>query len=155
MEAVLAGKKGRSGRPTKYTKKIAEEICNRLAEGETLNSVCRDDQMPSPSAVRGWVLDDQQGFSVHYARARELGYQAMADDLVEITDDARNDWMARPGNNTPGYELNGEHVQRSRLRVDTRKWLLSKALPKVYGDKVDVNHSGEMNVNIGKDDGEL
>jgi hypothetical protein len=72
----------------------------------------------------------------------------MADELIDIADDGRNDWMARPGNATIGYELNGEHVQRSRLRSDTRKWLLSKCLPKVYGDKINADVSVDGGVTI-------
>ena len=57
---------------------------------------------------------------------------AMADETLEISDDGTNDWMK----DNEGYKVNGEHVARSRLRVDTRKWLLSKALPKIFGDKL-------------------
>jgi hypothetical protein len=62
----------------------------------------------------------------------------MADEMLEVADDGTNDWMLRRGSDEEDdlYQLNGEHLQRSRLRVDTRKWLLSKALPKVYGDKL-------------------
>jgi len=68
---------------------------------------------------------------------------AMADELLEVADDGKNDWMERQGEDDQKlYVLNGEHVQRSRIRVDTRKWLLSKALPKVYGDKLTQEHTG-------------
>ena len=131
-----------SGRPTSFTQELANEICRRLADGLTLREVCRAEGMPSESTVRAWALEDREGFSTQYARAREIGYQSMADELVEIADDGSNDWMERNGEEAVGYQVNGEHVQRSRLRLDTRKWLLSKALPKVYGDKqqVDMRH---------------
>jgi hypothetical protein len=100
--------------------------------------------MPWESTVRGWALDDREGFSAQYTRAREIGYLAMADELLEVSDDGRNDWLERSDDNGgTSYQLNGEHVQRSRLRVDTRKWLLSKALPKVFGDKVTQEHVGD------------
>lgn len=67
----------------------------------------------------------------------------MADELLEVADDARNDWMERHGEEDAGWVVNGEHIQRSRLRVDTRKWMLSKALPKVFGDKVTQEHIGD------------
>jgi hypothetical protein len=97
--------------------------------------------MPPESTVRLWALDDREGFAAQYARAREIGYHAMADDLIEIADDGRNDWMDRNADGNDGWTANGEHLQRSRLRVDTRKWMLSKALPKVYGDKLDMTHA--------------
>ena len=74
--------------------------------------------MPDERTVRSWAADSDHPFSPQYARARETGYAGLADDLVEIADDKLGD------------------PARDRLRVDTRKWLLSKALPKVYGDKL-------------------
>lgn len=131
------------GRPCTYSAEIAEEICRRLAEGATLREVCRDEGMPPESTVRLWALDDRDGFAAQYARAREIGYFSMADELLEVADDARNDWMERNGEEDAGWQANGEHIQRSRLRVDTRKWMLSKALPKVFGDKVTQEHVGD------------
>lgn len=122
------------GRPLTFTSGIAAAICERLASGETLRAVCRDDAFPGESTVRGWVVDNVEGFAAQYTRAREIGYLTMADELLDVADDGTNDWMARSGP-SPGWEINGEHVSRSRLRLDTRKWLLSKALPKIYGDK--------------------
>lgn len=129
------------GRPSEYTQEIAQRICDELARGMTLREVCRADDMPHESTVRAWALRDYQGFFTQYSAAREIGYHAMADELLEVADDGRNDWMERNGDDGAGWQANGEHLQRSRLRVDTRKWLLSKALPKVYGDKV--IHGGE------------
>ena len=124
------------GRPSIYTQEIADKICEQLAAGKTLREVCRQEGMPDESAVRKWVLENREGFSPQYAQAREIGYQAMADELLEIADDGQNDWMERNGQDDEGWQANGEHLQRSRLRVDTRKWLLAKALPKVYGDRL-------------------
>jgi hypothetical protein len=105
--------------PVPYSEEIGDIICDRLRDGETLNSICKSEGMPSESAVRLWASDDTP-FAAKYARARELGYQKMADDLVDIADEAGD-------------------PNRNRLRVDTRKWLLSKALPKIYGDKLEVD----------------
>lgn len=126
------------GRPSLYTPEIAAEICTRLADGETLRSICRADHMPDERTVRGWALDAKSEFFPHYKKARLLGYHGMADDLVDIADDGTNDYVERERQDgTKHVVFDGEHVQRSRLRVDTRKWLLSKALPKVYGDKLE------------------
>lgn len=135
-------------RTTTFTQEVADEICAQLAEGKSLREVCRQGHLPSESTVRTWALDDRDGFSAQYARAREIGYHAMADELLEIADDGRNDWMEREDGENAGYDANGEHLARSRLRVDTRKWMLSKALPKVYGDKLDVNHGGGLTVTV-------
>ena len=89
--------------------------------------------MPPESTVRKWALEDRDGFSAQYATAREIGYQSMADELLDIADDSSGDVQSDEDGNK---KFNGEFASRSRLRVDTRKWLLSKALPKVYGDKI-------------------
>jgi hypothetical protein len=86
------------------------------------------------------VNDDREGFASKYARAREIQAHAIADELLEIADDGRNDWLER--NEGIGPELNSENIQRSRVRIDTRKWLLSKMLPRIYGDKSEVVMTG-------------
>lgn len=147
------------GRPSLFTAEIAAQICQRLSDGRTLRDVCRDGDMPHESTVRLWATEDREGFSTQYARAREVGYLAMADETLEIADDGSNDWMERKEEDKGSFVLNGEHVQRSRLRVDTRKWLLSKALPKVFGDKVSHEHGGTdggaIKVIISQDDDAL
>ncbi len=132
--------------PHAYTVEIAQEILERLAAGESLRAICRDVHMPSRSSVSLWVVNDVEGFADQYARARELGLEEMAESLTEISDDGTNDWVDDNDPDNPGYKLNGEHVQRSKLRVDTRKWILSKLAPKKYGDKQDINLSGQVDV---------
>ena len=133
---------GKQGRPTTYTPEIGREICERMADGESLRAICRDAHMPGESTVRGWVLDgkeaedERHGFSAQYARAEQLRAMRWADEIVDIADDGRNDFTQREGDG--GEVSNHEHINRSRLRVDSRKWLLSKVLPKVYGDKMKV-----------------
>lgn len=133
------------GRPSIYSEELASRICERLAFGETLRAICRDDDMPNEATVRTWAMDAENPFSTQYARAREIGYHGMADEIREISDDGSNDWMERNDGENAGYQANGEHIQRSRLRVDSRKWLLSKALPKIYGERQ--THEVELSAN--------
>jgi hypothetical protein len=129
-----------------YTEAIAAEICQRIAEGETLNQVCRDAHMPARPTVVSWVLADKKGFADRYARAREIQFETWADEVSEIADDGVNDWVEREtetGRNIKEY--NGDHVQRSRLRVDSRKWLLAKLKPERYGDSLKL--TGELDIN--------
>jgi hypothetical protein len=128
------------GGQTVYTQEAADEICRRLAEGETLRQVCRSEHLPGESTVRNWVADDREGFSAQYARAREAGYVRMAEELLEIADDGSNDWMERENSDGSSVTVvDHEHIQRSRLRVETRKWILAKALPKIYGEKIQID----------------
>lgn len=133
-----------------YTPALADEICARHADGETLNEICRDEHMPSSSAVRRWVIDDIDGFAARYARARDLLLEHWADESIGIADDGRNDWMERHGKEDKGWQANGEHIQRSRLRIDQRKWLLSKLKPERYGDSLKL--TGELDLNTKTDE---
>lgn len=135
--------KKKMGRPTKYTKKLGDNMCFRLASGESLNSICRDEKMPHKVTVMRWLLSESdvyKDFRNQYAFARQIQYELMADELMDIADDGTNDWMEkfdRDGEKI-GWILNGEHVQRSKLRTETRKWFMSKCLPK-FKDKPDQN----------------
>jgi hypothetical protein len=127
--------------PSSYTAYVADFILEKLAEGVSLREICREHEItPDESTVRKWALDDVQGFAARYTRAREIGYHSMADEIFDIADDGRNDWMDRHNERTGQTDQvpNQEHMNRSRLRVDTRKWFLSKVLPKIYGDKIAV-----------------
>ncbi len=134
------GKPKAIGRPSRYSPAIARAICKLLAQGWPLTQICRQPGFPNYSTVTNWALDDREGFYQQYARAREIGYQRMADEIVEISDDGRNDWEERETRGGSYIALNKEATERSKLRVDSRKWLMSKALPKIYGDKLDVKH---------------
>jgi hypothetical protein len=126
-----------TGRPTIFTKKLGYNICKRIAEGESVRAIVRDKEMPSASSIFRWLLDeDKKEFWEQYEKARNIQAELMFEELLEIADDGFNDWMERENSDGTTYEvLNHEVVQRSRLRVDTRKWYLSKVLPKKFGDK--------------------
>ena len=137
-----------AGRPTTYTEELATRILEEVAGGKSLREVCKSDEYPSRSTVNLWVLKGSGGddvyakFSAQYAQAQAIRAYDLFDELFEIADDASNDWMVRTNKDgSEGYQLNGEHVQRSRLRVDTRKWALSKMIPKEFADKVQQDHT--------------
>lgn len=134
------------GRPTIFNEKMALEICTRIASGESLKRICEDDAMPSRDTVHVWLLDGKhKEFSDSYEKACNTRAENMFDELVEIADDGSNDYMeVERQDGSVSEVVNTEHIQRSRLRVDTRKWYLSKVLPKKYGEKVDVTSGGEQ-----------
>lgn len=124
------------GRPTKYSQDLADEICSQLADGKSLRSVCLADDMPDKRTIFRW-LRTKQDFCHQYERAKAESADALTDEMLDIADDGSNDWMKRHGKDNEEYwVVNGEHVQRSRLRLDTRKWIASKLKPKKYGDKI-------------------
>jgi len=112
------------GRPSKYTDALALTICKRIAEGESLRKICVDAAMPTKSTVLKWALTNDE-FSDHYAKARGVQADVLFDGLMDLADEA-----------TPA------DYQVKRLQVDTRKWSLSKMLPKKYGDKQAVEVTG-------------
>lgn len=105
--------------------------------GQSLRDICGKSGMPDKSTVFRWLAINEK-FRDQYARAREIQQEHHAEELLDIADDGRNDWMASNDEENLGYKLNGEHIQRSRLRVDARKWLMSKLAPKRYGDKTQI-----------------
>lgn len=130
------------GRPSDFSPEIANEICERLIGGESLRGICLDDHLPDARTVHRWLVVNDE-FRQQYAHAREVQAETLFDDILEIADDARNDWMERRGEDDAGWVANGENLQRSRLRVDARKWMASKLAPKKYGDKVALTGGAE------------
>lgn len=141
MKATSTPARKKTGRPSKLSPELTEEICRRIASGQSLRGVCLADDMPDVRTAMRWACDNEE-FRHQYARACSERADAMAEELLEIADDGRNDFMEREDPDNPGYTFNGEHVQRSKLRVDARKWLLAKMAPKKYGDKIQTEVSG-------------
>jgi hypothetical protein len=112
----------RPGPPAAYSDEIGERLCADLAHGMTLREVCRQVGMPAPTTVIGWALDEKHPFYGKYEQARLIGYTIMADDIITIADEPAADQTA---------------VGRTRNRIESRKWVLAKALPKIFGDKIE------------------
>ena len=129
------------GRPTTYTKEIADEICIRLSQGESLRSIVKDNHMPAQSTVYEWLFK-KKDFAEQYTHAREEQAETHADEIVDIADETPE--------TTPVYDKEGNQIdikldagfiQWQKLRIDARKWNASKQRPKKYGDKI--VHSGD------------
>ena len=105
------------GRPTDYTPELGDAICARLSAGESVKKITDGDDMPGRTTIYRWLREHAE-FRDNYTRATEDRADHIFDDMFEIADTG-----------------NAEDVQRARLRVDTRKWALSKMIPKKYGDK--------------------
>ncbi len=124
-----------AGRPSLYSEELAAEVCRRICEGESLRQVCRDESMPCTSTVMKWANEIPE-FTEQYAKAREMLLEHWAEEITEIADDGSNDWIKREKEDgRVEIVLDAEHINRSRLRVDTRKWLMSKLSAKKYGDR--------------------
>jgi len=124
------------GRPSLYTEDLIIEICERLSMGEPLAVICRDEGKPHPSTVREW-MEIRPEVSRAIARAREDGEDWLAAECLGIADDGSRDYtVSEDGREVPDHD----HIQRSKLRIDTRLKLLAKWNPKKYGDRQTVEH---------------
>lgn len=125
------------GRPSDYTAELAHAICAELASGKPLVKICRADEFPGLTTVYRWLSENAE-FREMYARAREDQADTLADEIIEISDDGSNDTYQTED----GEQVNHDVIARSRLRVDSRKWVAAKLRPRKYGEKLDLEHSG-------------
>lgn len=120
----------------------SDYICDQIAEGRSLRSILKDADMPASSTVFKALAADAE-FAERYARAREVQADALFDEILDIADESKDDTIVDADGNV---STNQEVVARSRIRIDARKWMAGKLRPKVYGDKLDLNHSGRIGV---------
>ena len=149
---------------------IAKAVCERIADGESLTTICNAPDAPvKKSTFLRWVMESEEGkegcegIADQYARAMAARTDLMAEEILEIADRAERDFAFDP--DTGELKVNGEHIQRAKLMVDTRRWLMAKRMPKKYGDKVQVTnpedeplhlkHSGGVDVSISPADAYL
>ena len=125
------------GRPSLYSTELVEAIAVRLEKGETLTSICRDEGFPDTATVYLW-MSERPDVSSRIARAREIGFDAIAESCVDIAESA----PARVAT-MHGDQVDGGDIQHKKLRIWTRMQLLAKWAPKKYGDKIEVDHKGK------------
>lgn len=144
---------GRTGRPSKYNRELADKICGLIATSTMSLTDIGKKVGIDQTTIAAWIRDkkkvdpedkEEQDFSLLYVRAKEAQMHMMAEEILDIADNATNDYMLRNDRegDSPGFRENGEVINRSRLRIESRKWLMAKLAPKVYGDKVTQEHTG-------------
>ena len=148
---VKSSKPRKIGRPTLYSKEKTDLICRLIASGQPLTKICAMDNMPCMSTVMNWLWQEspyREDFLERYARAREQQAEILADQIISIADDDSDDIIFVEGNDASGMtaipKANREFIQRSNLRVEARKWVAAKLLPKKYGDKKEVKVDATM-----------
>lgn len=136
---------------------VGDYVCSELKGGRSLESICKDDGMPAVATFLDWVNQDPQGLGKEYAGAREIGYALLADEIIQLSDKT-HEWVTVQETDPDGkplfddkggprlkqvlMPLNADVIAHKRVQIDTRKWMLSKMLPKIYGDKVTTEHTG-------------
>ena len=116
-------------------------ICTRIEMGEALRNILKSDGMPAPATFYTWLENTDK--MKRYARCCEARAEAIFEEMLDIADDKSEDYIPTKG----GAIGNNSAVQRARLQVDTRKWIVSKLNPKKYSDKVQNEVSGDMAIN--------
>ena len=119
--------KSKTGRPSEYTDTIFNEICDKLADGKSLKSICETEEMPSKATFYNWI-NNSKDLLDKYARAKDDSSDALADDIQDIGEKVL----------TGIYEANN-----ARVAIDAKKWIASKLKPKKYGDKIDMTTNGK------------
>jgi transposase-like protein len=131
-----------------FNQVAADAVCALLEDGKSLRAACRELEL-SPRTILDWTRANE-AFSAQYTRAREVGYKLLADEIIDIADE--KEVQVRYEGEDTTLDLSPTAIARNRLRVDTRKWMLSKMLPKIYGDKLELSGDKEnplqFNMNI-------
>ena len=153
----------RTGRPPAFSVEIGMEICSRIAQGESLNRICKDSHIPSKGTVIGWHMYPEESpgdtellrrFSYQYAKARIVQAEGFVDECADIADDSSEDWEERENKKTDTSYLSPNHevINRSKLRVNTRQWLAQVYLPKVReltnNFKIQSQNTSDVNLNL-------
>lgn len=139
------------GRPSKYTPELAEIICARIADGQSLREICKADEFPDRVTVLRWVFANED-FRHQYERARQVATETMMDEVKDIADDSSNDYMERLNSKGEfvGWAENGDSTKRAQLRITTRQWIAERMAPKRWGSKQQVTHQNPDGTPVGQ-----
>lgn len=133
----------------RYSDAIARKLCERIMEGQSLKEVCEDPRMPSVRTVTRWFADPRLAdFREMYYFSRRIQAEIRVDEIFEIADNTSNDWKEKFDKDGNFLEMvpDGEAIQRSRVRIDTRKWFAARLVPRLYGDRkeIDLDVTGDL-----------
>ena len=126
------------------TTEITDEILHRLSNGEPLAVICRSDvKFPHPATWGDWCARDKE-LAIAYAKARDVGADAIATECLQIADDANGDaYLEFTADGKPRAKIDGDNIQRAKLRIETRLKLLAKWNPKQYGERTSTEITGK------------
>jgi hypothetical protein len=120
-----------TGRPTIYSEELAQKICKRIMDGESLRQICESKDMPDRTTVHDW-LSKNEDFSHQYVISREIQADYYADDIIAEADKATD----------------RDSAAAAKVKVDARKWVAAKLKPKRYGDKLDLDQTIDGKITI-------
>lgn len=127
-----------AGRPTEFSEELADSLCERIADGESLRSICRGDDMPNKSTVFRWLVE-YPDFATKYAHARECQADSLADEIVLIADTPHPGVKTKTNEKGEVETTEGDMIEHRRLRISARQWTAEKLRPKKYGPKLEID----------------
>lgn len=134
----------KGGRPSLYTPELATRICALIAEGNSLRAIAEMPGIPGKRTILEWLVSDKHPeFAHQYARARELQAEGAADEMIEISDTPLLGVVETIKPDGSVEVRKEDMLGHRKLQIDTRKWMLSKLLPKKYGDKLTQELTGK------------
>lgn len=142
-EGTLVRPPVQGGIKSSYTDVMARKVCSELLDGRSLRTICKNPRYPNIDTVKKWLIDPRfEAFREMYYYARRAAAELLMDEVIEIADETEHDWIETfdKKGDPNGFKPNNEAIQRSRLKIDTRKWLASKLIPRIYGEKLEVEH---------------
>jgi hypothetical protein len=131
-----------TGRPSKYSPEMSDEICALLAEGKSVRFIGELDGMPVPSTIFKWLREIPE-FSEQYEKAKEESADALVAEMLDIASEMPMIYEANADGNMVATKLDSAGIARNRLRIDVIKWQASKLKAKKYGDKAIMEHTGK------------
>jgi len=130
------------GRPSKYSEELIDEICSRITEAESLTSICQSDHMPSIAVLFTW-LKEKPEFQDKYARAKEIQADFLFERMRDVAETQELGIMTKISDR--GTETTeADMIAHRKLKIETYKWQIGKMRPKKYGDKQQVEHTGDV-----------
>jgi hypothetical protein len=131
-------------RPTDFTQEIADRMCLRMEDGESVRAICLDDDMPGRATVYRWLADEEHtSFRDQYARAIEARAEKIFEEIIEIADTPVEAEKVLTKADGKQEITTGDAVERSKLRVDARKWVVARLAPKKYSEKLNIEATGK------------
>ena len=148
-QANLPAVKPKIGRPSSFTQHIADVICTRIAEGESLREIVKTEGMPDRVTVYRWLLDNES-FCNQYTRAREEQADTLADEILAISDESPEvDYIKDKHGNVIDIKIDSGYVAYQRQRIDARKWVAAKLKPKKDSENIKLSGDAENPVEVG------
>ena len=131
-------------RAVQFNEKVAEKLLIDISNGKSVRRICENPPMPTRRTFYIWIQENED-FRKRYAEAKELCAENLAEEIIEIADDANNDFLVQDSEYGQRFVSNNAKLERAKIRIDARKWMAAKLLPKKYGNakSVDLTTNGK------------